>query len=45
MGTVYRGTDLRTGGAVAIKVLLPHFARDPVYRERLRREAQVTAAP
>ncbi|HVG98301.1 MAG TPA: serine/threonine-protein kinase [Chloroflexota bacterium] len=44
MGTVYRGTDLRTGGAVAIKVLLPHFARDPVYRERLRREAQAAAA-
>jgi non-specific serine/threonine protein kinase len=44
MGAVYGGTDLRTGGAVAIKVLLPVYARDPVYRERLRREAQAAAA-
>ena len=40
MGAVYRATDLRTGGPVAVKALHPAFARDPVYRERLRREAQ-----
>ena len=43
MGAVYRATDLRTGGPVAIKALHPAFARDPVYRERLRREAQAAA--
>ncbi|HEX2326565.1 MAG TPA: protein kinase, partial [Chloroflexota bacterium] len=43
MGAVYRATDLHTGGPVAIKALHPAFARDPVYRERLRREAQTAA--
>jgi non-specific serine/threonine protein kinase len=44
MGTVYRATDLRTGGPVAVKVPHPYLARDPVFRERLRREAQLAAA-
>lgn len=43
MGAVYRATDLRTGGPVAIKVLHPAYAGDRVYRERLRREAQSAA--
>ncbi|MGH2355976.1 MAG: protein kinase domain-containing protein, partial [Chloroflexota bacterium] len=43
MGTVYGATDLRTGGTVAIKILHPALAGDPVYRERLRREAQAAA--
>ncbi|HEX2326723.1 MAG TPA: protein kinase, partial [Chloroflexota bacterium] len=43
MGAVYRATDLRTGGPVAVKALHPALARDPVYRERLRREAQTAA--
>ena len=44
MGAVYRATDLRTGGTVAVKV--PHLAlaRDPAYRDRLRREAQLAAS-
>jgi serine/threonine protein kinase len=44
MGAVYRATDLRTGGPVAVKALHPALARDPVYRERLRREALAAAA-
>ncbi len=43
MGAVYRATDLRTGGAVVVKALHPALARDPVARERLRREAQAAA--
>jgi serine/threonine protein kinase/sugar lactone lactonase YvrE len=40
MGTVYRATDLHTGGTVAVKVVHPHLAHDPVYNARLRREGQ-----
>ena len=43
MGAVYRATDLHTGGPVAVKALHPALARDPVSRERLRREAQTAA--
>jgi non-specific serine/threonine protein kinase len=44
MGTVYRSTDLRTGGPVAVKLLHPALARNAMYRERLRREAQIAAS-
>lgn len=44
MGAVFRATDLRTGGTVAVKLLHPMLANDPSYRERLRREAQFAAA-
>jgi len=44
MGTVYRATDLRTGGAVAVKLLHPFLTQNPEYVARLRREAQVAAA-
>ena len=43
-GTVYRATDLRTGGPVAVKLPHPALARDPVQRERLRREALLAAS-
>lgn len=39
MGTVYRATDLRTGGTVAVKVVRPSLMSDPNYVTRLRREA------
>lgn len=44
MGSVYRATDLRTGGTVAVK--LPHafLLRNADYVERLRREAQIAAS-
>ena len=30
IGTVYRARDIESGDPVAIKVLLPSFARDPL---------------
>jgi serine/threonine-protein kinase len=44
MGSVYRATDLRTGGAVAVKVPHSFLARNTDYMERLRREAQIAAS-
>src|SRR5688500_6591105 len=35
MGSVYRATDLRTGGPVAVKLLHPAYTRNATYRERL----------
>ena len=42
MGEVYRGTHLRTGRAVAVKMLHPHLVEDPAVLVRFRREAEVT---
>lgn len=44
MGVVYRATDRRTGGIVAVKVITSTLATDPEYLERLRREARITAS-
>ncbi len=43
MATVYRGTDVRSGRLVAIKVLAPHLAGDPQFRQRLLAEARAVA--
>ena len=43
MGTVYRGSDIRTHRAVAIKVLHPHLCDEPTMLARFRREARVAA--
>ncbi|MGE0785521.1 MAG: serine/threonine-protein kinase [Sandaracinaceae bacterium] len=43
MGEVYAATQLQLNRPVAIKVLQPNIASDPVAIERFRREAQVTA--
>lgn len=40
MATVHRGFDLTLGRDVAIKILDPELARDPVFRNRFRLEAQ-----
>src|SRR6185503_4328435 len=44
MGTVYRATDLRTDGPVAVKVFHDFVQGDPEDLERLRREARAAAA-
>jgi hypothetical protein len=44
MGVVYRARDLRLGRPVALKIIAPHLARQPLVRERLNREAMAAAA-
>lgn len=44
MAEVYLGTDLKLGREVAVKILRPDLARDPVFLNRFRREAQSAAS-
>ncbi len=44
MSEVHRGRDLRLGREVAVKVLRPDLADDPMLLERFRREAQNAAS-
>jgi serine/threonine protein kinase len=44
MGILYRARQLRLDRPVALKIVEPEVARDPVVRERLRREARTLAA-
>ena len=44
MATVYRGTDLRLGRTIALKVLSGVMANDPDFVERFTQEARATAA-
>ncbi|MGH3977197.1 MAG: protein kinase domain-containing protein, partial [Pseudonocardiaceae bacterium] len=43
MSTVYRGTDTRLERPVAIKVMTPQFAADPLFLQRFEREARAAA--
>jgi serine/threonine-protein kinase len=43
MAEVYRGVDTVLDRTVAVKILLPQFARDASFVERFRREAQAAA--
>ena len=43
MGEVWRAYDTGTDRVVALKVLTPRFAEDPVYEQRFRREAHAAA--
>jgi serine/threonine-protein kinase len=43
MGEVWRAHDTAMGRTVAIKMLLPHFARDHTFEQRFRREARAAA--
>jgi serine/threonine protein kinase len=44
MGVVFRATDLALDRPVALKVISPAVAADPVFRERFEREARAAAA-
>jgi CheY-like chemotaxis protein len=44
MGVVYRATDLTLDRLVALKLLTPSLARDPVFRARFERECRLAAA-
>src|ERR1039457_674500 len=44
MGEVYRAKDTRLDRTVAIKILPPHLAGDPQFRERFEREAKTISA-
>jgi eukaryotic-like serine/threonine-protein kinase len=41
MASIFRGTDLRTGSTVAIKVPHPEMECDPVFFERFHREEEI----
>ena len=43
-GAIYRATDLRSGAEVALKVLHPQLAADPMVVERFRREGNTLAS-
>ena len=43
VGRVYEAVQLKLGRRVAIKVLHPHFARQPAQRERFHREARTAS--
>src|SRR6202022_1852435 len=43
MGEVWRAYDTATERVVAVKLLPPNFADDPVFQERFRREAKAAA--
>jgi hypothetical protein len=44
MAIVYEATQLSLGRTVALKVVAPHLAQDPAFRERFRREGLLQAA-
>ena len=44
MAEVFRGTDVRLGRDIAVKVLRSDLARDPSFQGRFRREAQAAAS-
>ena len=41
MASIFRGTDTRTGQAVAVKVPHPEMECDPVFFDRFRREEEI----
>jgi serine/threonine-protein kinase len=43
MASIYRGTDTRSGRAVAIKIPHPEMECDPIFFERFQREAEIGA--
>jgi serine/threonine-protein kinase len=43
MGEVWRAHDTAIDRVAALKVLLPHYAKDPIFEQRFRREARMAA--
>jgi serine/threonine protein kinase len=43
MGEVWRAQDTAIDRIVALKVLFPHYAQDPTFNQRFRREARAAA--
>jgi len=41
MASIFRGTDLNTGRAVAIKIPHPEMEKDPVFSARFQRECEI----
>src|ERR1700686_390057 len=41
MASIFRGTDLRSGLAVAIKVPHPQMEGDPIFFDRFKREEEI----
>src|SRR5437588_6390465 len=41
MASIFRGTDLRTGRPVAIKIPHPEMEGDPLFFDRFQREAEI----
>ncbi len=41
MASIFRGTDLRSGQAVAIKVPHPEMEGDPIFFDRFKREEEI----
>jgi predicted Ser/Thr protein kinase len=44
MGMVYRARQVRPDRLVAMKVIVPELAQDPVFRQRFERESEVAAS-
>src|SRR3954452_15766442 len=44
MGVVWRATQLALERPVAVKVIAPHYAEDPGFRERFQHEAHLAAS-
>src|ERR1041384_6816030 len=43
-GAIYRATDLRSDAEVALKILHPQYALDPMVVERFRREGKTLSS-
>src|SRR4051812_45358412 len=45
MGAIYRGRDRRTGRIVAVKIMPPHMAANPILLKRFEQEFRAASRP